>query len=315
MLLPIVSARGFAFSSDLSTHSYNLGEIITDYNETRNVVKPLKSKASTKTADIILLVGESTELFVNVKDSNGNPVTDAPLKWSASPEGVVSLKQSADTRYVTIMGLSSKNNPATVTVSLGETTKSVTVEVVEKNVVAQDGTTISLSEEKYECYEGEEIPLSGELYSPKGTNEIELEWSVSGEDGVSINTPASMLNTDAYHIIFSTLAKGMKEGRYTVTVKTSNGARSTRRVVVSKKENIGHTSPSDGEYKLVFNVGFGKFKDGTNQKVYYFNEGDKLSDFTSLFEKPSKSGFEFITWTSQSSLDFFLLSPNNNAFQ
>ena len=72
-----------------------------------------------------------------------------------------------------------------------------------------------------------------------------------------------------------------------------------------------NTSPSDGEYKLIFNVGSGKFKDGTNQKVYYFNEGDKLTGFTSFIEKPTRSGFEFFSWSPKSSPSLFYIFPSS----
>lgn len=245
LLSPIISAKSFALSLGSTTDTYVLDELITGDNKTQFKVKTLKT--STKSADITLLVGESTDLFVNVKDSNGNPVTNAPLKWSVTPEGVVSLKQGSDTRYVTITGLSSKNSPATVTASLDGTTKSVTVEVIDKDVVAPDGTTISFSEDEYEYNEGEEFPLSGELYSPKGTNGITITWSVTDEAGVSIKTPASMLNTDANHIVFSALATGKKGGYYTVTVKTSNGASSLRSINIHEK----HTWTTDLQ-KCVF---------------------------------------------------------------
>ena len=51
-----------------------------------------------------------------------------------------------------------------------------------------------------------------------------------------------------------------------------------------------NTSPSGGKYKIILNAGSGKFGDGTNQKIYYFNEGDDLIGFTSFVETPSKSG-------------------------
>ena len=72
-----------------------------------------------------------------------------------------------------------------------------------------------------------------------------------------------------------------------------------------------NTSPSDGEYKLIFNVGSGKFKDGTNQRVYYFNEGDKLTGFTSFIEKPTRSGFEFFSWSPKSSPSLFYIFPSS----
>ena len=72
-----------------------------------------------------------------------------------------------------------------------------------------------------------------------------------------------------------------------------------------------NTSPSDGEYKLIFNVGSGKFKDGNNQKVYYFNEGDKLTGFTSFIEKPTRSGFEFFSWSPKSSPSLFYIFPSS----
>lgn len=106
--------------------------------------------------------------------------------------------------------------------------------VVSKDTAAPDGTTISLSKDVYEYKIGEEFPLSGELYSPKGTSGITLNWSVTDATGVTINTPASMLNTDANNIIFSALTTGKKAGSYTVTVKTSNGASSTREIIISK---------------------------------------------------------------------------------
>ena len=267
VLLPILSAGSFTLALNFPDVTYSLGELIVGNSETTVTLKASKAKASAQSADITLLVGESTDLFVNVKDSNGNPVTNAPLKWSVTPEGVVSLKTGSDTRYVTITGLYSKNSPATVTASLSGTTKSVTVEVIDKDVVAPDGTTISFSEDEYEYNEGEEFPLSGDLYSPKGTNGITLEWSTTGENGVSINTPASMINTDANHIIFSALATGKKEGNYLVSVKTSTGASSSRRVYIAKK----------AEHKINLNNDAWSFKNPSNKisedywKTFYPN--------------------------------------------
>ena len=110
--------------------------------------------------------------------------------------------------------------------------------IVNKDTAASDGTTISLSKDVYEYKIGEEFPLSGELYSPKGTSGITLNWSVTDATGVTISTPASMLNTDANHIIFSALATGKKAGNYTVTVKTSNGASSSRTILIRDNDTF-----------------------------------------------------------------------------
>ena len=106
-----------------------------------------------------------------------------------------------------------------------------------RDTPASDGTTISFSQDNYECVIGEEIPLSGELYSPNGTAGISIEWSTTDENSVSISTPGSVANTDANHLIFSALATGKKEGQFTVMVITSNGASSTRNITVKSISN------------------------------------------------------------------------------
>ena len=115
-------------------------------------------------------------------------------------------------------------------------------DVTRDDYPATDGTTISFSKDSFECLVGEEIPLSGKLYSPNGTIGISIEWSTTDEDGVFINAPGSVVNTNANHIIFSALATGKKEGQYKVTVRTSNGASSTRSFIIKSKD-----SPDDPE--------------------------------------------------------------------
>ena len=70
-----------------------------------------------------------------------------------------------------------------------------------------------------------------------------------------------------------------------------------------------NTSPSGGKYKIILNAGSGKFGDGTNQKIYYFNEGDDLIGFTSFVETPSKSGLKFNVWCEDYGANVFYILP------
>ena len=72
-----------------------------------------------------------------------------------------------------------------------------------------------------------------------------------------------------------------------------------------------NTSPSGGKYKIILNAGSGKFGDGTNQKIYYFNEGDDLIGFTSFVETPSKSGLKFNLWCENSASNLFYIFPSS----
>ena len=230
LLTSITVTEGLAALFEEVHTVYEMGEFVVDNREIQTK-RSAKSKA--ETPDITLLVGDSTELFVNVKDSDGNPVTNAPLVWTASPEGVVSLEpRSGDTRYVTITGLSSKDSPVTVTATLESASKSVVVEVLDKDVAAPDGTTIVLSKEKYECGIGEQFALSGELFSPNGINGIEVKCSATDESAIDVNESAPTSRIDTTHASFSTVATAKTAGWYYVTVRTTNGARSTRRVRV-----------------------------------------------------------------------------------
>ena len=140
MLISTTASEGLAVLLNEIKPVYEMGEIIVGNKEIKT--KKGLAKAQAQSPDVTLLVGDSTELFVNVKDSDGNPVTNAPLKWTASPSGVVSLTQGSDTRYATITGLSSKNSPVTVTATLGSSTKTAVIEVLDKDVSAPDGTTV-----------------------------------------------------------------------------------------------------------------------------------------------------------------------------
>ena len=72
-----------------------------------------------------------------------------------------------------------------------------------------------------------------------------------------------------------------------------------------------NTSPSGGKYKIILNAGSGKFGDGTNQKIYYFNEGDDLIGFTSFVETPSKSRLKFNLWCENSASNLFYIFPSS----
>ena len=237
MLMSLLATESIAMALEGKSNAYTLGEFaVSDAN-----VLKRRASANTKaqSAEITLLVGDSTDLFVNVKDSEGNEVTNAPLKWAVSPAGVLSLTtRSGDTRYATITALSSKNSPATVTATLNSSTKTVVVEVLEKDVAAPDGTTIKLNEAKYDWFSGADYTLAGEVYSPNGTSGITLSWSVTDQTGVKIKTPASTVPKDNNHLAFSTTATTNADGWYLVTVKTSNGASSTRRIIVTESGTL-----------------------------------------------------------------------------
>ena len=236
VLISFFSTEGLAALLNEIKPVYEMGELVVDNREIPQKHSLKKSQA--KAADITLLVGDSTELFVNVKDSNGNPVTNAPLKWTASPSGVVSLTQGSDTRYATVTGLSSRNSPVTVTATLGSSTKTAVIEVLDKDVSAPDGTTVKLNEDKYDGFVGVDLSLSGEVYCPNGTNGITLEWSVSDSEGIEITIPESQVNKDSKHVVFNTKAATKTKGWFLITVKTSNGAISRRSVTISDNQTL-----------------------------------------------------------------------------
>ncbi len=151
--------------------------------------------------------------------------------WLRSP-GI----ESDDACYVQYVG--NADNPLNnVSYTTNGVVPALELQILKSDIstdnIGSDETTIFLSKDVYEYNTGEEFAISGELYSPNGTNDITLEWTLSDSDGLSLNLPASMQNTDANHIIFSVLATGTEEGNYTITVTTSNGASSTRKVVIS----------------------------------------------------------------------------------
>lgn len=235
MLMPILAVDGFAISFGDRQNAYQMGEMYVDGDEIPQ--KKALAKTQAQSADITLLVGDSTELFVNVKDGDGNPVTNAPIQWTASPSGVVSVLKNSDTRYATITGLSSKNSPVTVTATLGSSTKSVVVDVLDKEVAAADGTTIKLNEDKYDGFVGVDLSLNGEITAPHGTSGITLEWAVSNKNGIEIKTPESIINKDVNHMVFNVKASAKAKGWFIVAVETSNGAISRRSVSISDSQS------------------------------------------------------------------------------
>ena len=111
---------------------------------------------------------------------------------------------------------------------------------------------ISFSQSSYTCFEGESIYLSGNIYAKDGIGNITLEWTY--DDGVQLNTPASIINSDANNASFSVEAKGVSEGIHTVTVSTNSGKTATCTVEVMKSpesELAVTIEPLGGSYYLI----------------------------------------------------------------
>ena len=111
---------------------------------------------------------------------------------------------------------------------------------------------ISFSQSSYTCYEGESVYISGDLYAKDGISNITLNWSYG--DGVQLNTPASIINSDANNASFSVEAKGVSEGIHTVTVSTGSGKTASCVIEVMKtpeSELAVTVEPLGGSYYLI----------------------------------------------------------------
>ncbi len=148
-------------------------------------------------------VGSTIKLTANKK-----------VTWKSSNPSVATVDENGN-----VKGLKTGTVTITATTEDGETTtKTITVKAKPANVAA---TSVKINGSKKEIYVGETLQLTATV-SPSNTTNKKVTWKSSNTSIATVDSNGKV--------------KGLKAGKVTITVTTSNGKTATYEVTVKEKE-------------------------------------------------------------------------------
>ena len=181
----------------------------------------------------------------------------------------------------------------------------------EKGITVQcsviDGVSIELSETEYRSEIKEEFTISGTIKSDEALKDVYLTWSCNDDSAIKFNVPASMINVSANEIIFSIIAKGLKDGKYKITVTSSVGAKASADIEII---NLDLDTDGDGICDYWEENGIDTNEDGILElDLKSMGADPNVPDIFVEIDWMVRPAKKFLFWETKSSYSF---RPNEN---
>lgn len=206
---------------------------------------------------IVIEKGKGMVLKATLNDQHDAVISDAKLEYTSSDEDVVAVNSSGS--------LTAKMaGKAIITISIGEISKNIEIEVVDKLEAAK----LEIKSDRDYVYTDNTMQLSCEAYDSLGNEMLgaDIKWSVDDRSIAAI---------DSHGVL-----KGLKEGMVTVTASSGN-------ITVSKMINV---KAYEKRY-LVFEYER-EDKDYTDWNLWVWGTGAKDNQIDYKYIKDDKAVFE-----------------------